>query len=89
GLSVSPNPLHRNPSYTPINNPDAQIRRSEIQYIIWDSFSASRSTFFADKLMGFVKLYNGRAVHTESITTKDSQGNTIIQPIIIIYEVHP
>jgi len=89
GLSVSPNPLHRNPSYTPINNPDAQIRRSEIQYIIWDSFSASRSTFFSDKLMGYVQLYNGRAVHTESITTKDKQGNTIVQPIIIIYEVHP
>ena len=89
GLSVSPNPLHRNPSYTPINNPDAQIRRSEIQYIIWDSFSASRSTFFSDKLMGYVRLYNGRAVHTESITTQDQQGNTIIQPIIIIYEVHP
>ena len=89
GLSVSPNPLHRNPSYTPINNPDAQIRKSEIQYIIWDSFSASRSTFFSDKLMGYVRLYNGRAVHTESINTKDSQGNTVVQPIIIIYEVHP
>ncbi len=89
GLSVSPNPLHRNPSYTPIYNPDAQIRRSELQYIVWDSFSASRSTFFSDKLMGYVRLYNGRAVHTESITIKDSQGNTIVQPIIIIYEVHP
>jgi len=89
GLSVSPNPLHRNPSYSPIHNPDAQIRRSEIHYIIWDSFSASRSTFFSDKLMGYMNLYNGRAVHTESITTKDAKGNTIIQPIIIIYEVHP
>ncbi len=89
GLSVSPNPLHRNPSYTPINNPDARIRQSEIQYIIWDSFSTSRSNFFSEKLMGYVRLYNGRAVHTESITTKDSEGNTIVQPIIIIYEVHP
>ena len=26
GLAVSPNPLHRNPSYDPILNPDAQIR---------------------------------------------------------------
>jgi hypothetical protein len=89
GLSVSPNPLHRNPAYTPINNPDAQIRRSEIQYIIWDSFSASRSTFFSDKLMGYVKLYNGRAIHTESITVTDTDGKPVVQPIIIIYEVHP
>jgi hypothetical protein len=32
GLAVSPNPLHRNPSYDPITNPDLQIRNSELQY---------------------------------------------------------
>lgn len=89
GLSVSPNPLHRNPSYTPILNPDAQIRRSELQYLVWDSFSAARSPFFSDKLMGYVYKYNGRAVHTESITVKDDSGKTISRPVIIIYEVHP
>ncbi len=43
GLAVSPNPLHRNPSYDPIINPDAQIRGSDLQYLVWDSFSAERS----------------------------------------------
>ena len=38
GLAVSPNPLHRNPSYDPINNPDLQIRNSELQYLVWDSY---------------------------------------------------
>jgi len=89
GLSVSPNPLHRNPSYEPILNPDRQIRTSDVQYLVWDSFSASRSQFFSVKLLGYVNKYNGRVVHTESITVPDSQGNPVVEPIIIIYEVHP
>lgn len=89
GLAVSPNPLHRNPSYDPINNPDLQIRNSELQYLVWDSYSASRSQFFSDKLMAYVNKYNGRAVHTETITVKDKNGNSIVKPVIIIYEVYP
>jgi hypothetical protein len=89
GLATSPNPLHRNPSYEPILNPDLQIRHSDLQYIVWDSFSAARTPFFADKLLGYVNKYNGRAVHTETISVKDAQGNLVSQPVIIIYEVHP
>ena len=89
GLSVSPNPLHRNPSYEPINNPDLQIRRSDLQYLVWDSFSAARSPFFSDKLLSYVNKYNGRVVHTESITVNDANGKPVSQPVIIIYEVHP
>lgn len=89
GLATSPNPLHRNPSYEPILNPDMQIRHSELHYLIWDSFSAGRTPFFSEKLMGYVNKYNGRAVHTETISVKDAQGNLVNQPVIIIYEVHP
>jgi hypothetical protein len=89
GLAVSPNPLHRNPSYDPIVNPDAQIRNSELQYLVWDSFSANRSSFFSDKVMGYVNKYNGRVVHTETITVKDQDENSIVKPVIIIYEVYP
>ena len=89
GLSVSPNPLHRNPSYEPILNPDLQIRNSDLQYIVWDSFSASRSPFFSDHVLAYVKKYNGRVVHTESITVNDGHGNMVVTPVIIIYEVHP
>ncbi len=89
GLAVSPNPLHRNPSYDPILNPDLQIRNSELQYMVWDSFSAARSPFFAAKLMSYVNKYNGRAVHTETITVKDKDGNSVVKPVIIIYEVYP
>jgi uncharacterized membrane protein len=89
GLAVSPNPLHRNPSYDPILNPDLQIRNSELQYLVWDSFSATRSPFFAGKLMGYVNKYNGRAVYTQTITVKDNTGNSVVKPVIIIYEVNP
>jgi hypothetical protein len=89
GLAVSPNPLHRNPSYDPITNPDLQIRNSELQYLVWDSFSAARSQFFSDKLMAYVNKYNGRAIHTETITVKDKDGNYVVKPVIIIYEVYP
>jgi hypothetical protein len=89
GLAVSPNPLRRNPSYDPIVNPDLAIRASDLQYLVWDSFSADRSPYFSDKLMTYVKKYNGRAVHTETITVKDGEGNSVVKPVIIIYEVHP
>jgi hypothetical protein len=89
GLSVSPNPLHRNPTYLPILNPDLQIRNSDLHYLVWDSFSAARSPIFSDKLLGFVNKYNGRAIHTESITVTDGDGNLVNKPVIIIYEVHP
>jgi hypothetical protein len=89
GLSVNPNPLHRNPAYDPILNPDLQLRNSDIQYIVWDSYSSGRSTFFTNKLMVYVRKYNGRVVHTESISVKDSLGNIVSQPVIIIFEVHP
>ncbi len=89
GLAVSPNPLHRNPSYDPILNPDLQIRNSELQYLVWDSFSAARSPFFSDKMMGYIDKYHGRAIHTETITVKDAGGNQVVKPVIIIYEVYP
>jgi hypothetical protein len=89
GLSVSANPLHRNPSYEPILNPDLQIRNSNLQYIVWDSFSASRSSFFSNQVLAYVKKYHGRVVHTQSITVNDGHGNIVVTPVIIIYEVHP
>jgi hypothetical protein len=85
GLSVSPNPLHRNPAYEPLPNPDRWLRKSELQYIVWDRFSAERSTYFAKRLLTFIRRYHGRAIHTESVT--GSAGAPV--PVIIVYEVRP
>jgi Dolichyl-phosphate-mannose-protein mannosyltransferase len=89
GISVSTNPLHRNPSYEPVENPDYQMRNGEIQFLVWDSFSAERTKFFAEKLLGYAEKYHGRVVHTETIQVKTAQGDIIEKPVIIIYEVHP
>ncbi len=89
GLSVSPNPLYRNPSYTPIRNPDLEIRRGEIQYLVWDVYSASRSEFFSQKLLAYAQKYNARIVHIESTPAAGIGGSPISQPAIIIFEVRP
>ena len=89
GLSVSPNPLYRNPVYDPIPNPDLAIRRNEVQYIVWDSFSAARSTFFSDSLLRYADRYSGREVYRQEIDGTDGQGRPAKVPIIIVYEVRP
>lgn len=89
GLAVSPNPLHRNPSYEAISNPDLEIRYGELQYIVWDAFSAGRSPFFASKVLAYAERYHGRKVHTETITVRTSGGQTVEKEIIAIYVVRP
>lgn len=89
GLSVSSNPLHRNPSYEPVINPDLQFRTGKIQYIVWDSYSAARSQFFSNTLLNYVKKYNGRVVHTEQVSVPTSAHVTTVKDVIIIYEVRP
>jgi hypothetical protein len=88
GLSVSPNPLHRNPVYAAIDNPDLHIRHNDLQYLVWDSFSASRSEFFSQRLLSYAKRYHGHVVNTQYITVKHG-GQTVKQPVIVIYQVRP
>jgi hypothetical protein len=82
GLSVSANPLRRNPAYSPVRNPDLALRRGDLQYVVWDAFSASRSSFFSDRLRRYVEKYGGRTVHVE----RAAPG---ADPIIVVYEVRP
>jgi 4-amino-4-deoxy-L-arabinose transferase-like glycosyltransferase len=89
GLSVSPNPLHRNPSYEPVLNADAGIRQGEFQYLVWDSFSADRTPFFSQSLLGYVARFHGQLVHMESVPVSGREGAAATAPVIMIYEVHP
>jgi 4-amino-4-deoxy-L-arabinose transferase-like glycosyltransferase len=89
GLSVSPNPLHRNPSYEAIDNPDSRIRHSELQYIVYDSFSASRSPFFGQQLLKYAEAYHGRIVHSVTTDAVGPDGSIVQVPLIVIYEVRP
>jgi hypothetical protein len=83
-LSVSPNPLRRNPVYEPVTNPDGLIRSGALQYVVYDSFSADRTPFFAKRLMDLVKKYHGVAVYSEYTGSGSSR-----HPLVIIYVVHP
>jgi hypothetical protein len=89
GISVSPNPLHRNPSYEPIVNPDRTLREGEIQYIVWDRFSAQRSPHFSDRVLELARRYHGRVVHTEYVQGVDAQGRPEPVPVIVVYGVRP
>jgi hypothetical protein len=89
GLSVSANPLHRNPVYEPVSNPDRRIRENDLQYIVWDAFSAERSPFFARRLMRFVERYHGHVVHTQTVKVRSPEGRPVAKPVIVIYEVGP
>jgi hypothetical protein len=89
GLSVSPNPLSRNPSYQPLVNPDLAVREGRVQYAVWDAFSASRSPFFAQHLLRYVERYRGRLVHQETLPVRTATGHTTRRPIIAIYVLRP
>jgi hypothetical protein len=74
GLSVSPNPLHRNPSYQPIVNPDGALRSGVYQYIVWDAYSAARSTRFATEATSLAQRFHARLMHAE----RGSDGRLLI-----------
>jgi hypothetical protein len=88
GLSVSPNPLHRNPAYEPVNNPDLLIRSGEVQYLVWDSFTAARTPYFTERLLRYVRRYHGQVVHAETVIVR-RDGAPTAQPIIVVYQVRP
>jgi hypothetical protein len=89
GLSVSPNPLHRNPAYQPVNNADFEIRSNNIQYVVWDSYSAGRSSFFSERLLELTARFHGRVVHTQTVRVTLDDGTQVDKPVIVIYLVHP
>jgi hypothetical protein len=80
GLSVSTNPLHRNPVYQPVGNADLKLRRGEIQYLVWDATSASRAPRFASELIDLAHRYHGRVVHREQVDGRDA---------VVVYQVRP
>jgi hypothetical protein len=89
GLSVSPNPLRRNPAYDPIVNPDRALQLNQIQYIATDVWSAQRSPYFDGKVRSYVSRYHGTLVYQQSADVRDSAGHVSSQVVIQIYEVRP
>jgi hypothetical protein len=88
GLSVSSNPLRRNPSYEPVGNPNRRISQSDIQYLVWDAYSASRTKFFARQIATYASTFHGRVVYTFTVDVGRG-GHRVAVPVIRIYEVRP
>jgi len=88
-LSVSPNPLHRNPTYEPVLNPDLLLRTNTLQYLVYDSYSAARTPFFTRKLMAYVKKYHGILVYADDQLVRGADGRLTWVPVVRIYAVHP
>jgi 4-amino-4-deoxy-L-arabinose transferase-like glycosyltransferase len=84
GLSVSPNPLHRNPSYVPIENPDYALRHGDIQYLVWDRWSAQRSPHFSEHIRVLARRFQGQVVHREY-----AGPDRVDEPVIVVYAVRP
>ncbi len=80
GLSVSSDPLHRNPSYSPVYNPDLSIHQGQFSYLVWDAYSAYRSPTTAHRLQVLVAKHHGIPVYT---------GRVDGRPVVVIYQVRP
>ncbi len=84
-LSVSPNPLHRNPSYAPVGNADKLIRSGSVQYLVYDAYSAARTKHFAARLLSLAHKFSGVLVYQYDRQAHRGQGNALV----LIYEVQP
>ena len=88
-IITNPNPALHNPSYNPINNPDFMIRSGQIQYIVYDMFSASRTPHFADKVMYLCsKIRRSFSLFGDYDRYVDQEGKTITKPAILIYVIN-
>ncbi|MFC9394696.1 ArnT family glycosyltransferase [Streptomyces sp. NPDC057027] len=86
-LSVSVNRLHRNPSYTPVPNPDRALRDGEFQYLVWDSYTSHRAPFYGEKIRQLVEKYHGTAVYTSALKVPASSADPTPTPVFVIYQV--
>ena len=85
-LSVSTDPRQRNPAYVPVPNPDRALRDGQFQYIVWDSYTAGRASFFGDETRRLVEKFHGVPVFTFNRTTHAAGRDTAV-PVIVIYLV--
>lgn len=91
-LSVSPDVRNRNPAYVPIPNPDLALRSSAVDYVVWDAYSASRSTFTSKRLLRYARSYEALPVF--AVWGDDEQslrsGTVVppgVSPRIVVYVV--
>ena len=65
------------------------VRTNAVQYLVYDTYSAARTPFFAHRLMTFVHKYNGILVYAGMQPVQQADGTTSDVAVVLIYEVHP
>jgi 4-amino-4-deoxy-L-arabinose transferase-like glycosyltransferase/putative flippase GtrA len=58
-MSVSVDPTKRNPAYVPVPNPDLSLRQLQVQYVVWDAYSADRSSFYSERTLRYARKFDG------------------------------
>jgi hypothetical protein len=87
GLSVSADPHQRNPAYEPVDNPDLWVRTGQVQYLVWDSYTAARTPFFAGQLRALADRYHAVAAYTATVRRRSGSGAVVTVPVVIVYQV--
>lgn len=88
-LSISPNPLRANPAYDPVRNPDYRLRWGLLEYLVYDVYSADRTSHFANRLLDFAERYGSEVVHEEYALRVDANGEEFLAPVVRVYRVAP
>lgn len=92
-MSVSVDPTKRNPAYVPVPNPDLSLRRLQVQYVVWDAYSADRSTFYSRRTLDYARKFNGVVVFSaytdESGALRTARGPAPdgIRPRLVVYSI--
>jgi len=86
-LSVNGGPLSHNPAYPPVRNPDRALRSGQFQYVVWDSYTAARSSFYGDEARDLADKYHGIAVYTGVERVHSGHGGYADRQTIVIYKV--
>jgi hypothetical protein len=72
-----------------VTNPELLLRTNQVQYLVYDSYSAARTPFFTRKLMAYVKKYHGILVYADDQLVRGADGRLTRVPVVRIYAVHP
>lgn len=88
-LSVSPNPLRRNPAYEVVRNADYDVRWGQYEYLIYDGYSAQRTSHFANRVLDLADRYSTEVAYQSEGTFVAEDGEPFIGPIFRVYRVAP
>lgn len=86
-LSVSPNPVRTNPAYEAVRNADYDVRWGLYDYLVYDAYSATRSSHFGNRLLDLAERYGRRVVYQTTGVFAGDDGGRFEAPAIRVYRI--